>query len=98
MGPVHQCFVEELGWRTPGLSINSGGVGKEVGPWYKLNVYARPASFMPGSAGQQGSDASAGMAYLNVVHDYVSNAAVVVHEFGHAMHYSEKNWVNQQRY
>jgi hypothetical protein len=30
---AHQCFVEGLGWRTPGLSIKTGGVGKEVGPW-----------------------------------------------------------------
>ncbi|KAF2690888.1 hypothetical protein K458DRAFT_426307 [Lentithecium fluviatile CBS 122367] len=94
---AHQCFVEELGWRTPGLSIKTGGVGKEVGPWYKLNVYAVPPSFMPGAAGQQGTDGNAGLAYLNVVHEYVGNAAVVVHEFGHAMHYSEENWVNQGR-
>jgi hypothetical protein len=32
---AHQCFVEGLGWRTPGLSIKTGGVGKEVGPWYE---------------------------------------------------------------
>jgi len=95
---AHQCFVEGPGWRTPGLSIKTGGVGKEVGPWYKTNVYAVPASFMPGSAGQQGTDTNAGLPYLNVVHEYVNNAAVVVHEFGHCMHYSEKNWVNQGRY
>jgi hypothetical protein len=95
---AHQCFVEELGWRTPGLSIKTGGIGKEVGPWYKTNIYSVQPSFMPGAAGQQGTDGNAGLAYLNIVHEYVTNAAVVVHEFGHSMHYSEKNWVNQERY
>ena len=95
---AHQCFVEELGWRTPGLSIKTGGVGKEVGPWYKTNIYAVPPSFMPGAAGQQGTDGNAGLAYLNVVHEYVTNPAVVVHEFGHCMHYSERLWVDQGRY
>jgi hypothetical protein len=95
---AHQCFVEGLGWRTPGLSIKTGGVGREVGPWYKTNLYAVQPSFMPGSAGQQGTDTNAGLPYLNVVHDYVTNAAVLVHEFGHCMHYSEKNWVDQGRH
>jgi hypothetical protein len=65
---------------------------------YKTNIYAVQPSFMPGSAGQQGTDINAGLPYMNIVHDYVNNAAVVVHEFGHCMHYSEKNWVDQIRY
>jgi uncharacterized protein YjaZ len=67
-------------------------------PVQKTNIYAVPPTFMPGSVGQQGTDTNAGLAYINVVHDYVSNPAVIVHEFGHCMHYSEKNWVDQTRY
>lgn len=94
---AHSCFVETLGWRTPGLSSNTGGVGKEVGPWYKLNVYSKQQSDMadPGVAGVQMADMDAGLAYLNVVDEYIDMPDVVVHEFGHSMHYSEKNWVNQ---
>ncbi|KAF3032510.1 hypothetical protein E8E11_000661 [Didymella keratinophila] len=92
---AHSCFVETLGWRTPGLSFNTGGIGKEVGPWYKLNVYSKQASDMPGAAGVQGTDMEAGLAYLDVVDQYLDVPDVVVHEFGHSMHLSEKNWINQ---
>lgn len=92
---AHSCFVETLGWRTPGLSFNTGGIGKEVGPWYKLNVYSKQDSDMPGAAGVQGTDMEAGLAYLDVVDQYLDEPDVLVHEFGHAMHLSEKNWINQ---
>lgn len=92
---AHDCFVETLGWRTPGLSFNDGGIGKEVGPWYKLNVYSKQASDMPGAAGVQGTDMEAGLAYLDVVDEYLDVPDVVVHEYGHSMHLSEKNWINQ---
>lgn len=92
---AHSCFVETLGWRSPGLSINSGGIGNEVGPWYKLNVYSKQQTDMPGAAGLQRTDMEAGLAYLDVVDEYVDTPAVVVHEFGHSMHLSEKNWIHQ---
>ena len=37
----------------------------------------------------------AGLAYLDVVDQYLDVPDVVVHEFGHAMHLSEKNWIEQ---
>ncbi|KAJ4987235.1 hypothetical protein SVAN01_07246 [Stagonosporopsis vannaccii] len=92
---AHTCFVETLGWRTPGLSFNTGGIGNEVGPWYKLNVYSKQQSELPGAAGVQGTDMQAGLAYLEVVDQYIDVPDVVVHEFGHSMHLSEKNWINQ---
>lgn len=91
---AHACFVEKLGWRTPGLSINSGGVGEEVGPWYKLNVYS-VNTLSGNAAGVQSADMSVGRAYLQVVDTYLAEPEVVVHEFGHAMHMSEKLWVGQ---
>lgn len=97
MEAAHQCFVEELGWRTPGLSFKTGGVGKEVGPWYKLNIYSVADGSMPGAAAQTWNDANAGLAFLKVVDKYMTTPGVVVHEFGHAMHYSEKNWIDQTR-
>lgn len=92
---AHACFVETLGWRTPGLSFNTGGIGKEVGPWYKLNVYSKQPADLGGAAGSQGTDMSAGLAFLNIIDSQCDVPAVVVHEYGHAMHLSEKNWINQ---
>lgn len=92
---AHSCLIETLGWRTPGLSFNTGGIGNEVGPWYKLNVYSKQQSDLPGAAGVQGTDMPAGLAYLEVVDQFLDVPEVVVHEFGHSMHLSEKNWINQ---
>jgi len=50
MEAAHQCFVVEQGWRTPGLSTKTGGIGKEVGPWYKMNIYGVKESDIPGAA------------------------------------------------
>lgn len=52
MEAAHQCFVTEQGWRTPGLSTKTGGIGKEVGPWYKMNIYGVKESDIPGAAAQ----------------------------------------------
>ncbi|KAJ4357629.1 uncharacterized protein N0V89_002205 [Didymosphaeria variabile] len=97
MEAAHQCFVVEQGWRTPGLSTKTGGIGKEVGPWYKMNIYGVKESDIPGAAAQTWTDSNAGLEFLKVVPKYIAEPGVVVHEFGHAMHYSEKNWVDQTR-
>ncbi|KAF2004841.1 hypothetical protein P154DRAFT_616604 [Amniculicola lignicola CBS 123094] len=90
---AHNCFVETLGWRTPSLTYKSNADG----PYYKMNVYKVEASTMPGAAAQTWTDANAGLAYLKVVGQYMTTPGVIVHEFGHAMHYSEKNWIDQLR-
>jgi hypothetical protein len=95
MEAAHQCFVEELGWRTPGLSYKNTA---NNGPWYKTNLYKVEANSMPGAAAQTWTDANAGLAYLKIVGQYMTTPGVIVHEFGHAMHYSEKNWIDQTRY
>ena len=62
-----------------------------------MNIYKVEESAMPGAAAQTWTDANAGLAYLKVVGKYVTTPGVIVHEFGHAMHYSEKNWIDQIR-
>ncbi|KAF2736473.1 hypothetical protein EJ04DRAFT_433107, partial [Polyplosphaeria fusca] len=89
---AHTCFVETLGWRTPGLSYKS-----DTGTYYKMNVYPAKESDMPGAAAQTWTDNNRGFAYLKVVTKYLANPSIVVHEFGHAMTYSEKNWIDQTR-
>jgi hypothetical protein len=86
---AHQCFVEEWCWRSPGLSITESS-----GTYYKLNVYSKSLS---GAAGVMQYDASAGLAYLEVVPGSIGSSEVVVHELGHALTLTEKGWVDQGR-
>lgn len=65
---------------------------------YKLNVYQVTQDSMPGAAGQMGTDGNAGLAYLHVLGNYLTEPNVIVHEYGHSIHYSEENWVDQGRY
>ena len=87
---AHECFIETLGWRSSGLSYNPGG---DDGPYYKTNVYS--VSALEGAAGVMHSDAATGMAWLEVVHDYVAVPGVTVHEYGHGVHYHQRTWVDQ---
>ncbi|KAF2258327.1 hypothetical protein CC78DRAFT_595522 [Lojkania enalia] len=90
---AHLCFVEQQGWRTPGLSWKT----TTDGPYYKTNVYRVEASAMPGAAAQTWTDGDKGLSFLKIVNQYMTTPGVVVHEFGHSMHYSEKNWIDQTR-
>lgn len=63
-----------------------------------MNIYGVPESEIPGAAAQTWTDAAASLEFLKVVPIFIAEADVVVHEFGHAMHYSEENWVDQSRY
>ncbi|KAF6803166.1 dockerin type 1 [Colletotrichum sojae] len=90
---VYSCFVENLGWRSTGLSYNENTDAD--GPWTKVNVYS--VANLPGAAGVMHSDGAAGMAWLEVANPYLVNPSVTVHEFGHGLHYHQKTWVNQGR-
>ncbi|KAK6536344.1 hypothetical protein TWF281_000583 [Arthrobotrys megalospora] len=89
---AYSCFVGTLGWRSPGLSYNDN---TDSGPWTKINIYS--VSSLPGAAGVMHADFATGMAWLEVVHQYLTIPGVTVHEFGHGMHYHEKTWVDQGR-
>ncbi|KAH6674777.1 hypothetical protein B0J14DRAFT_561808 [Halenospora varia] len=90
---AYTCFVNDLGWRSTGLTFNGELV--DTGPWYKLNVYNVGA--IPGAAANTGTEAKTGLAFLNVVTQYLNTPSVVVHEFGHALTYCERYWVDQIR-
>lgn len=89
---AYSCFVETLCWRSSGLTINSDS---DSGPYYKMNIYA--VGSLGSAAGQMFSDAGAGLSYLRVVSSYLPEAKVTVHEYGHALTYHEKGWVEQTR-
>ncbi|KAF1811817.1 hypothetical protein P152DRAFT_52328 [Eremomyces bilateralis CBS 781.70] len=89
---AYTCFIGDLGWRSTGLSFNDAS---NRGPYSKMNIYG--VSSLGAAAGQMFSDPRTGYSYLKVVTRYIADPAVTVHEFGHALAYHEKNWVDQQR-
>ena len=90
---AYDCFVTGQGWRSTGLSFNTED---DNGPWYKMNVYS-VASLGPNTAANTGTDMSEGLSFLNVVTEWMNTPAITVHEFGHAMTYAERYWINQGR-
>jgi len=90
---AYECVVETMGWRSSGLSFNDKS---DKGPYYKMNAYAVPsAASIGGAAGVMGSDARTGAAFVKVVTGSITNPIVTVHEYGHALTYYERNWVEQ---
>ncbi|PSK35051.1 hypothetical protein B9Z65_1634 [Elsinoe australis] len=87
---AYSCFIDTLGWRSTGLSFNDA---QNDGPWYKTGVYQ--VNELGGAAGAMSSDGKTGLGYLNALPEYIDNAGVMVHEFGHVMTYHEQTWVSQ---
>jgi uncharacterized protein DUF6055 len=89
---AYSCFIGTLGWRSSGLSYNSAS---DSGPYYKTNIYA--VSNLPGAAGVLATDPKAGLPYLKVIAGSITDPRVIVHEWGHAVTYTERYWVEQGR-
>ncbi|KAF4629931.1 hypothetical protein G7Y89_g8215 [Cudoniella acicularis] len=90
---AYSCFVDDLGWRSTGLTYN--GELSDSGPYYKLNVYNVGA--LTGAAANTGTESKTGLSFLNIVTQYLNTPSVFVHEFGHALTYCEKYWIDQIR-
>ncbi|KAB5580219.1 hypothetical protein GE09DRAFT_1050809 [Coniochaeta sp. 2T2.1] len=89
---AYSCFVGDLGWRSTGLSFRQDN---DDGPFYKLNVYR--VDTLPGAAANTGTDQSAGLSFLNVLTQYMTEPSITVHEFGHALTYAARYWIDQGR-
>ena len=89
---AYNCFVETLCWRSSGLSIKDTS---DSGPYSKMNIYS--VGSLGSAGGQMFSDANAGLSYLKVVTSYLADPKVTVHEYGHALTYHEKGWIDQTR-
>ncbi|KAF5017398.1 hypothetical protein F66182_10678 [Fusarium sp. NRRL 66182] len=87
---AYDCFVGTLKWRSSGLSFKGDSETR-----YKTNVYSVGA--LEGAAGVMHSDFATGMAYLEVVDNFLATAGVTVHEYGHGLHYHQQTWVDQGR-
>lgn len=89
---AYSCFVGDLGWRSTGLSFRQDS---DEGSFYKLNVYR--VDTLPGAAANTGTDQTSGLSFLNVVTAYMAEPTVTVHEFGHALTYAARYWIDQGR-
>jgi hypothetical protein len=87
---AYSCFVETLCWRSSGLSIKDSS---DSGPYSKMNIIG--VASLGSAGGQMFSDFGAGLSYLKVVNGYLSDPKVTVHEYGHALTYHEKGWIDQ---
>ncbi|KAI0880002.1 uncharacterized protein GGS22DRAFT_176189 [Annulohypoxylon maeteangense] len=90
---AYDCFVLGQGWRSTGLSFNQEN---DDGPWYKMNVYD-VANLGANTAANTGTDSATGLSFLNVVTQWMNTPSITVHEFGHALTYAERYWINQGR-
>jgi hypothetical protein len=77
---AYACFVEDLGWRSTGLTFNTaaGGELNNSGPYYKLNVYN--VGTLTGAAANTGTESTTGLSFLNVVTQYLTTPSTAVHE------------------
>ncbi|KAE9991040.1 hypothetical protein EG327_000579 [Venturia inaequalis] len=93
MEAAYDCFVNDMKFRTSGLSFNAESDEGYTGPFYKENIYGKAS--MPGAAGVMNTNMTLGMSYVQVLADFLDDPTITVHEFGHALTYHEKGWVNQ---
>ncbi|KAM7219044.1 hypothetical protein V8F06_005636 [Rhypophila decipiens] len=94
----YQCFVTDLSWRSPGLSFRGSPPENDAsysGPFYKTNIYT--VATLPGAAANTPVDLQLGYPYINVLTTYLTTPSVTVHEFGHAMTYAARYWIDQSR-
>jgi hypothetical protein len=87
-----ECFVRDLNFRSTGISSNDDTDGAS---WTKTNIYS--VAELPNAAGVMHSDAITGMGYVEVQQTYLAASEVTVHEWGHALHYHQRTWVDQTR-
>ncbi|KAI8628793.1 hypothetical protein F5Y19DRAFT_96690 [Xylariaceae sp. FL1651] len=90
---AYECFVTGQGWRSTGLSFNQDN---DNGPWYKVNVY-NVADLGANTAANTATDSASGLSFLNVVTKWMTTPSITVHEYGHALTYAERYWINQGR-
>ena len=89
---AYSCYVTDLGWRSTGLSFNQDS---DDGPFYKVNVYR--VNDIQGAAANTATEPKTGLSFLNVVTKYLADPTITVHEFGHAMTYAARSWIDQTR-
>ncbi|KAB8201927.1 hypothetical protein BDV34DRAFT_215935 [Aspergillus parasiticus] len=88
---AYSCYVGDLGWTTSGIPYNADP--STVTTLWKENVYE--VNNLGSAAGVQKSDPNTGLSWLEVVPSSLADPRVTVHEYGHALTYHSRNWVDQ---
>ncbi|KAE8376166.1 hypothetical protein BDV26DRAFT_305797 [Aspergillus bertholletiae] len=88
---AYSCYVGDLGWTTTGIPYNADP--STVTTLWKENVYA--VSDLGSAAGVQKSDPNTGLSWLEIIPSYLADPRITVHEYGHALTYHSRNWVDQ---
>ncbi|KAF4470288.1 hypothetical protein FALBO_2804 [Fusarium albosuccineum] len=98
VGPGGSNFKDSAHFRIYGGSAESASQAIDMleGAYDCFtNVYS--VDVLEGAAGVMHSDYETGLAWLEVVNEYLAVPGVTVHEYGHGMHYHQKTWVDQGR-
>ncbi|KAK5653292.1 hypothetical protein OQA88_8983 [Cercophora sp. LCS_1] len=87
----YSCFVEDLGWRSSGLSFLDSA--SDAGPWTKTNIFSDPN--LPFVGGRAKMAYEYGLGYIEVHPSYLhgdeaKTAALLPHELSHLLHFSER--------
>ncbi|WP_347332227.1 cellulose binding domain-containing protein [Marinimicrobium locisalis] len=84
---AYECFVNEWGFRSTGLSVHT-----DDGPYYKMNLYSTTTL---NAGGAMGANAGMGLSFIEFRDNALSRPETAVHEFGHSLTYTDYNWVDQ---
>ncbi|KAF7592246.1 hypothetical protein BBP40_000447 [Aspergillus hancockii] len=88
---AYSCFVDDLGWTSTGISYNAESTNGVT--LYKENIYS--VDDLGTAAGVLKSDPGAGLSWLEVIPSSLADPRVTVHEYGHALTYHSRTWVDQ---
>lgn len=85
---IYDQFINELGYRSPGLSVHDNVEGP-----FKINVYTYEDL---NAGGYMGYDNPSGLSYV-ILHNNAMNrnmrfGTTLAHEFGHCINLAEKGW------
>ncbi|PNS15229.1 hypothetical protein CAC42_8230 [Sphaceloma murrayae] len=91
---TYDCFVNQQGWRNPGVSIYDD---PETGPFYKVNIFTTPNVPSAGASGVATGDYNTGLGFFFLIPEVVNNSGTPSHEFGHVLTWAQNQWWNQSR-
>ncbi|KAH7007901.1 uncharacterized protein B0I36DRAFT_343239 [Microdochium trichocladiopsis] len=93
------CLIGDHGWRSTGLSyyLNRGYPGQErFSNYYKTNIDAVPKIGDGRVAGVMNVAREQGASWIQVEDTYLNDAFLLSHEYGHALHFHQRAWEQEQ--
>lgn len=84
---AYECFVNDWGFRSTGLSAHS-----DDGPYYQMNLYSTTTL---NAGGAMGADWRHRLSFIEFRDNAINRPEIAVHEFGHSLTYTDYTWVDQ---